>query len=137
MVNTTAPDFESSVVGQPDSTMKLSDYKGKWVLLDFWFMGCKPCIALFPKVEELYHNYHAKGFEVIGINDIDKNSQKLADFVKDKNIPYITLNAEDRKVSEMYHVTGYPTFVLINPQQVIVEVGYLTEIIEVLKKHLK
>ena len=136
MLNKVAPDFELPIVGKPDSTLKLSDLKGKWVLLDFWFMRCKPCIMAFPKVEELYRDYHAKGLEVIGIN-IDRNDEVLTDFVQGKNAPYTTLNSENKQVPQIYFVSGYPSFFLINPEQIIVVVGNnLNESVEYLKKHL-
>ena len=135
-ISTTAPDFELPVIGT-DSTLKLSDYKGKWILLDFWFMKCKPCLMAFPKVEELYHRFHSKGLEVIGIN-IDTNDKVLSDFVAAKNVPFPMLNTENKEVAKLYSVSAYPTFFLLNPQLEIVEAGHnITEIMEYLKEYLK
>jgi peroxiredoxin len=136
LLNKPAPAFELPVVGK-DKTAKLEDYKGKWVLLDFWFIACKPCMVLMPEIEKLYQNYHSKGLEILGIN-IDKNDERLQNFVKEKNMPYLTLNTVDRAVSKLYGVSGYPTLILINPQQeVIVYKGSINEIELFLKKNLK
>ena len=136
LLNNPAPTFELPIVGE-DKTAKLEDYKGKWILLDFWFIGCKPCMLLMPEIEKLYSQYHAKGLEIIGIN-VDKNNERLQNFVKEKNLPYPTLNTEDKSVSKLYGVFGYPTLILINPQQkVIIYKGSINEIEQYLKNNLK
>jgi peroxiredoxin len=66
MLGKPAPDFEMR-----DSTGKifrLSEYKGKVLLLDFWFAGCKPCIAKFPSIKKKLDSLSDKPFAVIGIN---------------------------------------------------------------------
>jgi peroxiredoxin len=136
IVNTSASAFELPVVNG-DKTLKLEDYKGKWVLLDFWFISCKPCMELMPKIEELHKKYKSKGLEVLGIN-VDKNDERLQNFIKEKKIPYPTLSSVDKEVSKLYKVFGYPTLVLINPQQEIVIISNkFIEIEEYLKKNLK
>jgi thiol-disulfide isomerase/thioredoxin len=61
----TAPDFS-----RPDmhgKTVSLKDYRGKYVVLDFWGSWCRPCRASHPALIELYKKYHDKGLEVVGI----------------------------------------------------------------------
>ena len=61
-----APDFTMDDIN--GKVFSLSEYKGKLVLLDFWASWCKPCRAANPKMVELYHKYHNKGLEMIGIS---------------------------------------------------------------------
>lgn len=46
----------------------LKDYRGKVVLIDFWATWCGPCIAELPNIKKVYADYHAKGFEIVGIS---------------------------------------------------------------------
>ena len=135
LLNSSAPAFELPVVGE-DKTIKLEDYKEKWLLLSFWNMKTKYRIESMPEIEEIYKKYHKKGLEIVGINS-DTNDVNLQNFVKEKNLPYPTLNSEDKAILELYGELDYP-FVLINPQQEIVVFGYgFYSIEKFLKKNMK
>jgi thiol-disulfide isomerase/thioredoxin len=63
---TAAKEFSfNDLQGRPH---KLSDFRGKVVLLDFWATWCKPCLADFPQLKDLYTRYRASGFEIIGLD---------------------------------------------------------------------
>ncbi len=64
-----APDFE--LTDSTGRTFRLSDYKGKGLLLDFWYVWCKPCIAKFPSIKKKLDSLAGKPFAAVGIN-IDK-----------------------------------------------------------------
>ena len=59
-----APDFVSTQLN--GSPIRLSDYRGKVVLLDFWATWCAPCIAELPNVTRVYEKYQDRGLEVLG-----------------------------------------------------------------------
>jgi peroxiredoxin len=74
MVGKPAPPFEGKDVdGKP---VRLADYKGKVVLVDFWASWAPPCVGSFPHFRELYHTYRDQGFAVIGVN-LDSMGQDL------------------------------------------------------------
>ena len=61
----TAPDFSLSTIN--GETLKLSDFKGKVIILDFWATRCPPCRREIPDFIKLYDNYKAHGLVIIGI----------------------------------------------------------------------
>ena len=74
MVGKPAVMFEGTDVD--GKTVRLADYKGKVVLIDFWASWAPPCVAAFPQLRELYHRYRDQGFVVIGVN-LDSLGQDL------------------------------------------------------------
>ena len=64
-----APDFSVESVSQPGKMVKLSDFKGKVVLLDFWASWCGPCRELASTIDEFHTKYGPQGLEVMGISD--------------------------------------------------------------------
>ena len=68
-------------------TFRLSDLKGKYVLIDFWATWCAPCVAETPRLQKLYDAYHAKGFEILGVS-LDETLTPLRDFVKARKLPW-------------------------------------------------
>lgn len=75
-----APDLIGA--GPDGKENKLSDLKGKVVLVDFWATWCGPCRASLPHVKALYDKYNKKGFEVFFVGDDDSNPDKWAEVIK-------------------------------------------------------
>lgn len=110
------PDFETeSLDGQ---TIRLSDYKGKVVLLDFWATWCPPCVHEMPSVVAAYNKYHSQGFEIIGIS-LDRDKAKLRNFIKDNNVEWIQIfdidNGDD-SIASVYKINAIPTPILIDKE---------------------
>ncbi|MFN8362039.1 MAG: TlpA disulfide reductase family protein [Candidatus Kapaibacterium sp.] len=131
--DTLAPDWTlSSVSGTP---LKLRDYSGKLVLLDFFYRSCAPCMLAIPGLQALHTKYYTQGLRVIGINPIDKNDAELRSFLTKSDAHYpIALDGAD--VAKAYHVSSYPTLYLIDSKGTIIysQVGFSKDHEAVLEK---
>lgn len=121
--------FSSSELrGEP---LNLSDYKGRYVLLDFWASWCVPCRKGNPHLLTLYKKYKDKGFEIIGISDDDSNLEAWRKAVeKDeigvwkhvlRGLKYDGKNFDrTNDISDRYGIHTLPTKILINPDGMII-----------------
>ncbi|WP_430815631.1 thioredoxin-like domain-containing protein [Carboxylicivirga sp. RSCT41] len=101
--------------------LSLEDFKGQYVLLDFWASWCKPCRAGNPHLISLYRKYHDKGIEFIGIASDDGNEAAWRKAVKEDDIGIWrhVLNGDRRKgesIGNDYAVHTLPTKILLNPE---------------------
>lgn len=120
-----APQFSSADV-QTGKMVELSQFRGKYVLVDFWATWCVPCRKSNPHVIELYNKYHKKGLEVIFIADDDNNVPKLKEAIKKdglqkmhhilRGLKTISRGNFDRTndISDKYGVHSIPTKFLID-----------------------
>ena len=97
-------------------SISLSEYKGKYILLDFWASWCKPCRAGNPQLRRLYNIYHPKGIEFIGLSNDDhsKTEDKWRAAISTDGIDMWEQVLEG-DIGDLYHIQGLPTKVLINP----------------------
>ncbi|MBN1854863.1 MAG: redoxin family protein [Pirellulales bacterium] len=79
-----------------------SAYKGKVVLVDFWATWCSPCIREMPNVKEAYKNYHAKGFDIVGIS-LDEDIEKVKKYVETNQIPWAILFSDVEEATGWKH----------------------------------
>lgn len=95
--------------------VSLSDFRGKWVILDFWGSWCPWCIKGFPELKEAYAKYAGK-LEIIGI-DCNEGEAEWRAGVEKYDLPWVNLyNPADTTVTSDYGVQGFPTKVIINPE---------------------
>ncbi len=100
--------------------VSLSDFKGKWVVLDFWGSWCGWCVKGFPALKEAYQKYGDK-LVVIGI-DCNESEEDWREGVKKHELPWINVyNGNDQALYEAYHITGFPTKAIINPEGKLVD----------------
>jgi len=95
-----APDFELTTVD--GRKIKLSDYKGKAVVLNFWATWCAPCKIEIPWFVELQKQYGPQGMEIVGVAmDENPKPEKIGAFAKEEGINYTVLLGSD-SVADMY-----------------------------------
>jgi thiol-disulfide isomerase/thioredoxin len=105
--------FGQTVAGKP---FDWKAYKGKVVLVDFWFTGCPPCRQELPNVKKLYQQYHDRGFDVVGVS-VDDSHEELEAFIKDEQISWVNLfdtkGPDQHPLAEHYGVMAFPTVILV------------------------
>jgi len=117
--------------------IRLSDFKGKVVLLDFWATWCPPCVSAVPQLASLHERYKEKGFEIIGIS-MDHSVGDAKSFVSEHNVPYTVLMSND-KVEKQYGVTTIPVTFLIDKSGVVVKkhLGFAPAIAEEVENEIR
>ena len=115
IVGKPAPDFEATTVdGRP---FKLSNLRGKIVLLDFWATWCAPCTAALPTLKQAQEQYGGAGLVIVGVT-IDRTAEVARKFVTDKQVGWTQVWAEKGTrgpLAERYGVTTVPATFLIAP----------------------
>lgn len=103
-----APDFSLQTLG--GETVKLSDYQGKKVLLNFWATWCGPCRQEMPAMQDFYDEYSDE-IEILAVNvtSSEKTVDDVQDFIDEFDFTYPTLLDTDTGVSEVYKAVGLPT----------------------------
>lgn len=104
-----------------NDTIRLEDYKGKYLLIDFWATWCRPCINEMPELKKMYEEVDKSKIEFLGIvcNSRAKDLKKILDENEHIIWPQI-FSDESSKINATYQVRGYPTTFLIDPQGVII-----------------
>ncbi len=116
-----APEFEME---DPDgSIIKLSDYRGKTLLIDFWASWCGPCRRENPNVASLYKSVKGKDFDILGVSlDTDRESWLKA--IKDDGLIWhhvSDLKGWENRVAKLYGVSSIPHTVLLDKEGKIIE----------------
>lgn len=113
----TATDF--TLKNLKGKSVKLSDYKGKVIVLDFWATWCGPCKASFPKMQELVTKYKDKDVEFLFVNTFEKDTEaetlkKVTTYISDKKYSFNVVFDSKTKVADNYKIKAIPTRVVID-----------------------
>ena len=130
-IGTQAPDFEApDVLGAP---VKLSDYRGKYLVLDFWASWCKDGRAEMPAVKELYDAYAPRGIEFLGVS-FDTDLHALIEYGLEADIPWMVvcnqIKTKENPIYAAYGLHWIPTLFLVSPEGKILGYAFTAEDME-------
>lgn len=128
--------YEIMLPDEKGDVQKLSDHKGKVVLIDFWASWCGPCRRANPGLAMLYSMYKTKGFEIFGVS-IDDEAKAWKKAIKADRISWKQVNAPggwDAPVALQWNLVQIPASFLIDQQGNVIAIDPTKEEIE---KHLK
>jgi thiol-disulfide isomerase/thioredoxin len=109
-----APEFELKLLDGNGKTLKLSDLKGKAVVLNFWATYCVPCKTEMPELEKLQTQYAGQGLQIVGVTKDDDTEKAISEFSRKMGINYPVLLGTE-KVEELYGgIDGLPTTFFID-----------------------
>lgn len=118
------------------SERQLSEFRGKWVLVNYWATWCPPCIAEMPELEDFHQHHKDRDAVVLGVNLESIDPELLRSFVDDLPISYPILMGEPATSTELGKIPGLPTSYLVSPSGEVVarQVGMVNR--EMLEKYL-
>jgi peroxiredoxin len=133
-----APDF--SLVALDGKTMRLSDFRGKAVLLNFWATWCGPCKIEMPWLVDLQKQYGAQGLQIVGVAMDDASKEDIAKFASDMGVNYPILIGKEAVGNDYGGVPALPeTFVIARDGKIvdkIIGIRGKAEFEDVIKKAL-
>ena len=136
VMKTNMVDVEAVEIAQADSTgkmRKLSDLKGKYVLIDFWASWCGPCRKENPTAVAAYKKYHDKGFEIFSVSLDQDRAKWLAAIEKDGLIwsnHVSDLKGWGNEAAALYSVTSIPRTVLVDKNGMVIDHNLRGEALE-------
>jgi peroxiredoxin len=136
-----APDFV--LKSSAGNNLRLSEYRGDVVMINFWATWCGPCRQEMPLLDDLYGRYERVGFTLLGVN-IDDDSRRAMKMIEELGVNFPVLFDESKDVSKLYAVEAMPVTVLVDREGTVrhvhhgykpgYEEKYLTEIRSLLRE---
>tara|TARA_Y100000739_G_C20577526_1_gene451045 strand:+ start:352 stop:1494 length:1143 start_codon:yes stop_codon:yes gene_type:complete len=120
-----APNF--TLLNPEEKKISLSDYRGKYILLDFWNTACRPCIQEIPNLKRIQEEFGGDKFEIVSVC-IDRQNRSTQEVWKKINEKYKTnwtqvYDAGGLATAKNYKITHYPTMMVLDPEGKIIDAG--------------
>ncbi|MCZ6854432.1 MAG: TlpA disulfide reductase family protein [Gammaproteobacteria bacterium] len=135
-----APDFTlKSLEGK---NLRLQEYRGQVVLINFWASWCGPCRQEMPLLDRLHQRYQDTGFTVLGVN-VEGEEKPAREIVDKTKVTFPVLIDKDQRVSDLYDLKAMPSTVVVDRDGVIryIHLGYKpgdeSKYVEVVKKLIR
>lgn len=130
-LGSTLPDFAFKALD--GSPRHLSDFRGKYLIMDFWGTWCGPCVGEIPFLKKAYETYKGQGLEILGMDfeqpdvtpeDFAKGLEGVKKFVADKGVTWTQAQTESIKplYDRRFQIVAWPTIVLLDPNGVVLSV---------------
>ncbi len=119
VVGAPAPDFE--LTDLDGNAVRLSDYRGKAVLVNFWATWCGPCKAEMPLLQDRYTTLRDSGLVILAVN-IGEDEALIRPYVEDLGLDFAIVLDPELAVNDEYRVLGYPTTITVDREGNVVDV---------------
>ncbi|HFQ91930.1 MAG TPA: TlpA family protein disulfide reductase [Chromatiales bacterium] len=106
-----APDF--TLKSRGGENLKLSEFRGEVVMINFWASWCAPCRQEMPLLDQLYNRYSPMGFTILGIN-VEEDSAQAEKLLKEIPVSFPILYDTGNTVTELYKVMAMPSTVMVD-----------------------
>lgn len=116
-----APDV--ALMNREGQEMKLSDYRGQTVLLNFWASWCPPCKVEMPYMQDFYDKHQDEDVVILAVNmtHLENDINKVQSFVEQNGLTFPILYDQHGEITKRYEVVAYPTTYVISPDGIISE----------------
>lgn len=106
-----APDF--TLKSRSGENLKLSEFRGEVVMINFWASWCGPCRQEMPLLDQLYTRYSPMGFTILGVN-VEENSALAEKLLEEIPVSFPILYDSENKVTELYEVMAMPSTIMVD-----------------------
>jgi peroxiredoxin len=110
----TAPDFAAAPANLSRKQLRLSDLRGRIVVLDFWGVGCPPCRIEMPHLQKMYTRYKSQGVVVLGVTQAGSTRKEIVATLKKMGITYPVVLDPEAKIEMRYRLRAHPTTMVLD-----------------------
>ncbi|HKK55621.1 TlpA disulfide reductase family protein [Marinobacter sp.] len=107
------PAADFTLKSRQGENLRLENFRGQVVMLNFWASWCGPCRQEMPLMDDLYEQYKDLGFTVLAVN-VDANREEAHRFLNSVPVSFPILYDPESRVSELYRVQAMPTTIMID-----------------------